>query len=72
MEHNFDSLNLEVYYSKLSKKDKAKYLKYLMINYDLNYNTIRRKLSGAMGYNLSTLERLACKDAIEKEAEWRH
>lgn len=72
MEHNFDSLNLEVYYSKLSKKDKAKYLKYLMINYDLNYNTIRRKLSGAMGYNLNTLERLACKYAIEKEAEWRH
>lgn len=72
MEHNFDSLNLEVYYSKLSKKDKSKYLKYLMINYGLNYNTIRRKLSGAMGYNLNTLERLACKDAIEKEAEWRH
>lgn len=72
MEHNFDSLNLEVYYSKLSKKDKAKYLKYLMINYDLNYNTIRRKLSGAMGYNLKTLERMACKEAIEKEAEWRH
>lgn len=72
MEHNFDSLNLEVYYSKLSKKDKAKYLKYLMINYDLKYNTIRRKLSGVMGYNLNTFERLACKDAIEKEAEWKH
>lgn len=72
MEHNFETLNLEVYYSKLSKKDKAKYLKYLMINYDLNYNTIRRKLSGAMGYNLNTLERMACKVAIEKEAEWRH
>ena len=72
MEHNFDSLNLEVYYSKLSKKDKSKYLKYLMINYDLNYSTIRRKLSGAKGCNLNTLERIACKDAIEKEEEWRH
>lgn len=72
MEHNFDSLNLEVYYSKLSKMDKSKYLRYLMIKYDLKYNTIRRKLSGAVGYNLNTLERLACKEAIEKEAEWKH
>lgn len=52
--------------------DKSKYLRYLMINYDLKYNTIRRKLSGAVGYNLNTLERLACKEAIEKEAEWKH
>lgn len=72
MELNFDTLNLEDYYANLSKSEKTKYLQYLMVNYDMNYNTIRRKLSGVDGYNLNTLERIACKEAITKEALWRH
>lgn len=72
MEHNFDTLNLEGYYAKLSKSEKGKFLKYLTVNYDMNYNTIRRKLSGIDGYNLNTLERMACNEAITKEALWRY
>lgn len=68
----FDSLNLEGYYANLTKKEKGKFLKYLLVKYDMNYNTIRRKLSGVGGYQLNTLERLACKEAIEKEDLWRY
>lgn len=71
MENKFESLNLEVYYANLSRKNKAEYLKYLMVNYGMNYNTIRRKLSGVGGYNLNTLERIACKEAIQKEGLWK-
>lgn len=60
------------YYMNLSKKDKNKYISYLMVTYDLNYNTIRRKLRGTNGYSLNTLERIACREAIKNEILWRY
>lgn len=50
MEQIFDSLYLEGYFANLSKKEKGRYLRHLMVTYDLNYNTIRRKLSGVAAY----------------------
>ena len=72
MEQIFDSLYLEGYFSNLSKKEKGRYLRHLMVTYDLNYNTIRRKLSGVAAYQLNTLERMACTEAIKKEDLWRY
>jgi len=43
-----------------------------MVTYDLNYNTIWRKLSGVAAYQLNTLERMACTEAIKKEDLWRY
>ena len=71
MEKKNETLDLTNYYMSLSKKDKNKLLSYLMTTYDLNYNTIRRKLCGTNGYFLNTLERMACREAIENEAAWK-
>lgn len=72
MEQIFDSLYLEGYFANLSKKETGRYLRHLMVTYDLNYNTIRRKLSGVAAYQLNTLERMACTEAIKKEDLWRY
>nr|DAW02207.1 MAG TPA: hypothetical protein [Caudoviricetes sp.] len=66
-----DSIDLQVYYAALSKKDKSNLLTYLMVTYDMNYNTIRRKLSGSEGYYLNTLERIACLEAKDNEIKWK-
>ena len=71
-EHKIDSLNLQDYYGNLSKKNKGLYLKYLVVTYDLNYSTIRRKLTGVDGYYLSTIERIACNEAIKNEEIWKN
>lgn len=72
MEQIFNSLAPEGYFANLTKKEKGKFLRYLMVTYDLNYNTIRRKLSGVAAYQLNTLERMACTEAIKKEDLWRY
>lgn len=72
MKYNFDSLNLEGYYANLSQKEKSLFLRYLMVEYDLGYSTIRQKLAGTCNSKLNTLERMACHEAIEKEELWRH
>lgn len=70
MEHNLESLNLADYYKSLSRKNKANFLKYLMVTYDLNYSTMYRKIIGTAGCNLNKLERMACNEAIQKEDVW--
>lgn len=72
MEEKIKTLDPMDYYMNLSKKDKNKYISYLMVTYDLNYNTIRRKLRGTNGYSLNTLERIACREAIKNEILWRY
>lgn len=72
MEEKIKISDLMDYYMNLSKKDKNKYISYLMVTYDMNYNTIRRKLRGTNGYFLNTLERIACHEAIKNETLWRH
>lgn len=68
IEHKIDSLNLQDYYGNLSKKNKGLFLKYLVVAYDMNYSTIRRKLTGV----LSTVERIACNEAIKNEEIWKN
>lgn len=72
IEHKFDSLNLQDYYGNLSKKNKGLFLKYLVVAYDMNYSTIRRKLTGVDGFFLSTVERIACNEAIKNEEKWKN
>ena len=72
MEQKVDSLNLQEYYAGLSKKEKGGLLNYLTKKYDMKSSTIRQKLRGYPGYNLNTLERIACHEAIKNESVWRH
>ena len=48
------------------------FLKYLVVAYDMNYSTIRRKLTGVDGFFLSTVERIACNEAIKNEEIWKN
>lgn len=71
MNEILEALSPLSYYAGLSKKDKGKLLAYLALTYGLNYSTICRKLSGARGCVLNTLERMACNEAIKNERLWK-
>ena len=64
-------VNVQDYYSSLSKKNKSQFLTYLMKEYGMNYNTTLKKLCGTNTYTFRQLEIKAIEETIENEEEWK-
>ena len=64
-------VNVQDYYSGLSKKNKSQFLTYLMKEYGMNYSTTLKKFCGTNTYTFRQLEIKAIEETIEKEEEWK-
>lgn len=64
-------VNVQDYYSSLSKKNKSQFLTYLMTVYGMNYNTTLKKLCGTNTYTFRQLEIKAIEESIENEEKWK-
>lgn len=70
MNENLANVSPRDYYLQLNRKEKSKFLNYLLVNFGLNYSTIRRKLSNTPNGELTKLEKMTIDKIIETE-EWR-
>lgn len=65
-----EKVNVHDYYRSLSKKEKGKFLTYLMNTYGMNYNTTLKKFCGTNNYEFRELELQAIKESINSES-WK-
>lgn len=63
-------LNPQDYYENLDRKNKGKFLEYLITRYGFKYTTIRAKLTGTRGV-LRKPEQMSVQEAIDNESVWR-
>lgn len=70
MEENVSIVSPRDYYTNLQKKDKTKFLNFLIKKYEFNYSTLRNKLARNSLGELSKLEKIAIERIILTE-EWK-
>lgn len=68
MKENLTVVQLKSYYSKLGKKDKSSFLKYLMVTFDYSYASIQQKMTG--GAEMNKRDLILIGDVVEKES-WK-
>jgi hypothetical protein len=67
MDEKKERVNPRDYYQKLNRKEKSEFLNYLLLNFGMNYSTIRRKLSRTPLGELTKLEMMTINNVIENE-----
>ena len=69
MGENLTDVQLQLYYKeKLGRKEKSRFLKYLMDTFDYSYQSIQQKLTGRCGLNKRDI--ILIGHVVEKEL-WR-
>lgn len=69
MSGNLTGVQLQSYYKeKLSKKEKSRFLKYLIAEFDYSYQTIQQKMTG--GAEMNKRDLILIGDVVEKES-WK-
>ena len=71
MVENLTGVELQLHYKeKLGKKEKGKFLRYLIAEFDYSYNSIQGKLTGIPGYELNARDVFIINSVI-REDKWR-